>query len=170
MVEMPGLWAGTRVESGRFREVQSSMNWQRVEAAGVLLRIWHVGWTLATAFMSSGRSLLLTSMVALHTTRTCSIDSTGASQREQAGLRVGWSIESLSLVRNSPVRNFKWRWSFLASWVMKILWSAGWAAPVRPLICTFRYFILEFLRESFLSSFSYHTVNPTFSVRSTKPK
>ena len=74
-----------------------------------------VGWTLERTFISSGKSLLLTSFVALQATVTCPMDSTGASQSEQAGLVLGWSMESLSLVRKSPVRNFMWTRSFLAS-------------------------------------------------------
>ena len=65
--------------------------------------------------MRSGMSLLLTSEVAGHETMTCSIESMEASQSLQAGLSEGWSIASLSFVRKSHVKNFRWRRSFLAS-------------------------------------------------------
>ena len=65
--------------------------------------------------MRSGMSLLLTSEVAGHETMTCSIESMAASHSLQAGLSEGWSIASLSFVRKSHVKNFRWRRSFLAS-------------------------------------------------------
>ena len=77
IAEMPGLWAGTRMESGRFRDVQSSINWVKIEAVGLYWSMPHLGCTVETTSMSSGRSLLLTSLVALQATRTCSMDSTG---------------------------------------------------------------------------------------------
>ena len=77
IAEMQGLWAGTGMELGRFRDVQSSINWVKIEAVGLYWSMPHLGWTVETTSMSSGRSLLLTSLVALQATRTCSMDSTG---------------------------------------------------------------------------------------------
>ena len=89
----------------------------------------HVGCTCATVFMRSGISLLLTSCVALQTTKMCSDDSTGALQSWQAGLMFCWSRLSLSLVRKSPVRNFRCSRSFLTSWVVLMLRRQGCGAP-----------------------------------------
>ena len=75
----------------------------------------HEGWTLATTFKSSGRSRLLSSLVALQVVKMCSIESTGQRQRVQAELWLGWFMEILSLVRKSEVKNFRCNLSFLAS-------------------------------------------------------
>ena len=90
-----------------------------------------MGWTWETAFVSSGISLFLTLEVAEHETMTCSIESMEVSQSLQAGLSEGWSIASLSLVRKSQVRNFRWRRSFLASWVVEMLWRTWCGRPDR---------------------------------------
>ena len=106
---MSGLWAGILKESGRFSDVQSRTNCVRMPVLAVLWSKLQLGWTLATVLRRSGRSLLLTSLVALQTARTCSIESTGAWQRLQAGLRLGWSRESFSFVMKSHVKNLRWR-------------------------------------------------------------
>ena len=59
----------------------------------------HIGCTCATTFTNSGKSLLLTSAVALQPTMTCSMVSLGKEQRTQAGLKDGLSFAILSLVR-----------------------------------------------------------------------
>ena len=76
--EMAGLCAGILKESGRFSELQSRINWVRMSVLVVFRSRLQVGCTLATVVRRSGRSLLLTSLVALQTARTCSIESTGA--------------------------------------------------------------------------------------------
>ena len=82
----------------------------------------HDGCTSDTMFSRLGRSLSLTSLVALQTTNTCSMDSTKPWQRTHAGLRCGWSRDFLSLVRKSEVRNFRWSRNFFTSWdVLKFL-------------------------------------------------
>ena len=48
-----------------------------------------IGWTFATSFMSSGKSLPLTSDVDMQDTMTCSMESVGALHSVQAGLKVG---------------------------------------------------------------------------------
>ena len=78
-------------------------------------RIFDIGWTAATMFMSSGQSLLLTAEVDLHDTRMWEVESRGALHKEQAELMVGLSSDNLSLLMKSPVRNLRWRRSFLAS-------------------------------------------------------
>ena len=94
-----------RTEVGRLKEAQSVMNWARILGETFLSSILDIGWTLATVFISSGKSLLLTPEVARHDTRTCSVDSvvimlgTRARHREHAGFRAGWSMARLSLVR-----------------------------------------------------------------------
>ena len=75
---MSGLCAGIQKESGRLSEVQSRINWVRMSALVVFTSRLQLGCTLATVMRRSGRSLLLTSLVALQTARTCSIESTGA--------------------------------------------------------------------------------------------
>ena len=75
---MSGLCAGIRKESGRLSDVQSRINWVRMSALVVFTSRLQLGCTLATVMRRSGRSLLLTSLVALQTARTCSIESTGA--------------------------------------------------------------------------------------------
>ena len=74
IAEMPGLWAGTGMELGRFRDVQSSINWVKIEAVGLYWTMAQLGWSVATTFIGSGRSLLLISMVALQATRTLQAD------------------------------------------------------------------------------------------------
>ena len=106
----------------RFMELQSSKNCVRMCGGGSAASIRHTGWTMAMAFRSSGRSLLLMSEVALQRRSTCSVESRGAWQRTQAGLRWGWSSDSLSLVRKSFVKNLRWMQSFLVAFVVVILW------------------------------------------------
>ena len=111
--------------SGRLNEEQSVTNCAKILGGGSFWRIWHVGYTLATAFRSSGRSLLLTSMVALHVTRTSSRDSMAAPHSKQAGLLKGWSMAVLSFVKKSHVKNFRWSRSFCASLVVFMFCRAG---------------------------------------------
>ena len=160
MADMFGLWAGTRKESGRLSEVQSRRNCVRIGADGCFWSSSHVGCTRATEFIRSGISLLLTSWVALQTTKTCADDSTGAWQSLQAGLMFGWSRLSLSLVRKSPDRNLRCSLSLFTSWVVMMLWRQGCVAPCRPVSCTFRYCILEFDNDNLLSSFSFDHGEP----------
>ena len=90
-----------------------------------------MGWTWETAFVSSGISLFLTLEVAEHETMTCSIESMEESQSLQAGRREGWSISRLSFVRKSLVRILRWRQSFLAPWVVEMLWRTRTTPFVR---------------------------------------
>ena len=103
------------MEQGRLMEELSRMNCAKRSGGGLGSRILDIGWTAATVFMSSGQSLLLTSAVDLHDTRMWEVESRGALHREQAELMLGWSSDNLSLLMKSPVKNLRWRRSFLAS-------------------------------------------------------
>ena len=154
MAEMPGLCIGMRMESGRLKDVQSRINWVRIDGGGRYWRIEHIGWTFDTSFMSSGKSLPLTSDVARHDTMTWSMESVGALHSIQAGLKVRWSMDILWFVRKSLVRNIKWRHILLASYIVEMVWRTAWGQPERPESCKLRYWIFEFPRDILLSSSS----------------
>ena len=83
--------------SGRLGEAQSRMNWVSVCGGTLWARIPEDGCTLATVFISSGKSLDLTLVVDMQDTRTCSILSQ-AAHREHVGVMPGCVRESLSFV------------------------------------------------------------------------
>ena len=154
---MSGLWEGILRLSLKLMEVQSSRNW--VSSSGVGLQwIWHVGWTCATVFRSSGNILLCTSAIALHCTMVWATDSTGVRHRTHEELVPGWSSALLSAVKKSPARNLMWARSFLTSWVVTTSRSAGWGRPDKPRSCTFRYFIFELFTAFSLSFFSWKEI------------
>ena len=84
----PWLCTGIRTESGRLKEVQSRINWDKIPGATLYRRIPDVGFTLDTVFISSGKSLCRTLEVARQLTKTCSVGSEVSSlvslQSEQA--------------------------------------------------------------------------------------
>ena len=116
MAEILGLCAGMRRFSSKFREVQSSINCVSWDMFLGLNKILQFGLAIRAAFISSGNRRRRTSAVALQQARMCSIDSTDSEHN----LQVGSSCEGLSRCflseeRKSPVKNFRWCLSFLAS-------------------------------------------------------
>ena len=91
-----------------------------------------MGCTWATVFTSSGYSLLLTSDVDKQEVRICSIESVGSWHRSHAADTPGLSRDSLSFVKKSLVRNFKWTRSFLTSSVLEMLCRMGCGLPDSP--------------------------------------
>ena len=81
---------GIRYCSGRFSELQSSMNCAKIGGGGVCCSMRHEGCTWSTVLTSSGYSLLLTSDMAMQETKMCSMVLTGSLQSKQAGLMEGF--------------------------------------------------------------------------------
>ena len=100
---------------------------------------------------------LYTSEVALHLVRAWAVVSTAAWHSLHWELEL-LSLASLSAVRKSSLRKFRWYRSFWTSSVLISFWSAMWGIPERPCTFTFRYFIFEFLRASAHNFLSKKTV------------
>ena len=77
-----------------FKDVQSRINCAAISGVVELERIWLFGEMTATVFRSSGQTLLLESVVAVHCMSMWVIVSGGAGEDEQ---RRHWGSESLSL-------------------------------------------------------------------------
>ena len=81
------LCAGIRTESGRLKEVQSRINWDKILGETLYRRIPDVGFTLETVFINSGNSLYRTPEVARQRTNTCSVGSEQTEMSSSASLQ-----------------------------------------------------------------------------------
>ena len=81
------LCTGIHTESGRLKEVQSRINWDKILGDALYRRIPDVACTLDTVFINSGNSLCRTLEVARQRTNTCSVGSEQTEMSSSASLQ-----------------------------------------------------------------------------------